>query len=226
MFACVRVCVFACVRVWCKSYKKTACTSGYTLCGGRCVSTRTDKLNCAYSLCVYVSVCFSVCVLYLFVISVFVLVCSYHVKYVELIELQADHAAMSAKANSSVIQAAAVPLSLFHFFPLLNRSIVLSSCSRHCCRFCCCRVVVVIVVVVFVFVGCTTGWSPCGTNCVVLASDPQNCGSCGTVCSNGCSNGVCSNSLSNSIFRRFSVFLCCFPVFFCCFAVFCCFVDL
>jgi hypothetical protein len=41
---------------------------------------------------------------------------------------------------------------------------------------------------------CATGQRSCGGVCTSVQSDPQNCGACGTVCSNGlvCSLGACS----------------------------------
>jgi Collagen triple helix repeat (20 copies)/Stigma-specific protein, Stig1 len=42
--------------------------------------------------------------------------------------------------------------------------------------------------------GCGMGLEGCGASCVNLSSDPNNCGSCGTVCSSGsvCTAGACT----------------------------------
>jgi hypothetical protein len=45
------------------------------------------------------------------------------------------------------------------------------------------------------FQGCPTGQSYCGTECVNLKTDAENCGACGKVCGSGmtCGNGTCAN---------------------------------
>lgn len=39
---------------------------------------------------------------------------------------------------------------------------------------------------------CTTPYGPCGSSCVDLATDPQNCGACGATCMGTCSGGTCT----------------------------------
>jgi hypothetical protein len=47
---------------------------------------------------------------------------------------------------------------------------------------------------------CAAGYVPCGLRCVVLASDPENCGACGNAClpDQACTLGVCDLSSDGS----------------------------
>jgi hypothetical protein len=49
--------------------------------------------------------------------------------------------------------------------------------------------------------GCTLGLDDCGGACVDVRSNPENCGSCGTVCAPGlfCSLGACSGSCASTL---------------------------
>lgn len=43
---------------------------------------------------------------------------------------------------------------------------------------------------------CATGYTQCGSDCVDLTTDPENCGACGRACPAGvaCAGGVCAGS--------------------------------